>query len=170
LDYRRHIGVVFQDYNLWPNLTLFDNIAAPLRWSQRLPEDVVAERVENYAGRVHIGDLLKRYPGEVSGGQKQRAAIARALVVEPAVLLLDEITSALDPELVGGVLDLIAGLVSEQRAMMIITHHLEFARRVADKVAFLHEGRIVEVGPADMLFKSPSNEALVAFVRHLGAH
>ena len=166
-EYRRGFGMVFQEFNLWPTHTLWENIAAPLTWQRsRTKSSEVAERVRECARLVQIADLLERYPGEVSGGQRQRAAIARALAVEPEVLLLDEITSALDPELVGEILGLVEQLVASGRTMIFITHHLEFARRIATRIAFLGGG--VLLGPFSPAgFFEQECPSISQFVGHL---
>ena len=165
--YRRNFGMVFQEFNLWPNLTLFDNIAAPLKWSMYLPENEIGERVEEVARLVRIENLLKKYPNQASGGQKQRAGIARALVVKPSILLLDEITSALDPELVSGILDLIEELRALGNTMVIVTHHIEFARKVADRVAFIKQSRVVECGDKNKILSSAATNELTEFLSHI---
>lgn len=163
-EYRRNFGMVFQEFNLWPNLTLFDNIAAPLRWSLYLQRNEIQVTVERYARLVQIEDIVGKYPNEVSGGQRQRAAIARSLVVKPSILLLDEITSALDPELVSGILELIEQVKERGHTMVIVTHHMSFAKRVADRVAFVTEGEIYEIGRADALFSQPRTQELQEFL------
>jgi ABC-type polar amino acid transport system ATPase subunit len=158
--------MVFQEFNLWPNLTLFDNIAAPLKWSLRLSSEEIQARVEECASLVQIKDILHKYPYEASGGQKQRTGIARALVVRPHTLLLDEITSALDPELVSGILECIKQLRERGYTMIIITHHMLFAKQVADRVAFLNNGKIHEIGPTNIIFKHPNTQELYEFLSH----
>lgn len=153
--FRRHFGMVFQEFNLWPNLTLFDNIAAPLRWSLKLDRSEIDRRVRVTSKQVQIDDQLGKYPGEVSGGQKQRAGIARALVVQPQVLLLDEITSALDPELVAEILLLVASLRDIGRTMVVVTHHMSFANSIADRVAFLNGGKLVGTSSPRRVLQEP---------------
>lgn len=163
-EYRRNFGLVFQEYNLWPNLTLFENIAAPLKWSLRLPLSEIEQRVEKYSQLVQIEEILDKYPNEASGGQKQRAAIARALVTNPLILLLDEITSALDPELISGILELIEELKERGHTMVIVTHYMSFARRIADRLAFIQHGVIHDMGPVNELFDQPASEELNQFL------
>lgn len=163
-DYRRKFGMVFQDFNLWPNYTLFDNIAAPLKWSARKPRGEIKRRVSESAELVQIGDILNRYPEQVSGGQRQRAAIARALVMNPVVLLLDEITSALDPELVSGILNIIERLQQQGHTMVLVTHHMAFAKQIANKVVFLVSGEIQDFGCTEEIFSRSENEVLREFL------
>jgi polar amino acid transport system ATP-binding protein len=166
-EYRRHFGMVFQDYNLWPNLTIYDNIAAPLRWSLHLSESEIRNRVDHHAGVVKIKHILQNYPSEASGGERQRAAIARALVSDPDILLLDEVTSALDVELASEVLKLILLLKDRGHTMVLVTHHLHFAQRISDYVLFLARGTIVERGPAASVFSAPTDSELRQFLEYL---
>jgi polar amino acid transport system ATP-binding protein len=168
--HRRNFGMVFQEFNLWPNLTLFENIAAPLKWSMKLQEGEVRQRVEDVAEQVQIAAQLRNYPGEVSGGQKQRAGIARALVVHPRVLLLDEITSALDPELVTEMLRLIASLRDVGRTMVIVTHHMSFAAQISDRIAFFADGLLLETGDPKEFFESPRSGKAKAFLAIFNEH
>ncbi len=166
-DHRRRFGMVFQDYNLWPNLTIYDNIAAPLRWSLHLPEADIGQTIEEYAEIVRITHILAKYPSEASGGERQRAAIARALVTKPEILLLDEVTSALDVELAAEVLKIIMNLKERGYTMVLVTHHLHFAERVSDVLVFLSNGRAVEKGRAETLFSNPQTSELSQFLEHL---
>jgi polar amino acid transport system ATP-binding protein len=166
-DYRRHFGMVFQDYNLWPNLTLYDNIAAPLRWSLHLDEGEIRRRIEDHANIVKISHILHKYPTETSGGERQRAAIARALVTEPDILLLDEITSALDVELASEILKLVLLLKERGHTMILVTHHLHFAERISDVVVFLTKGRIIETGQSPQIFAMSKTPELRQFLEFL---
>ena len=161
---RTRLGMVFQSFNLWTHMTVLDNvIEAPvhvLGRSKREMRDIGHTILE----KVGIGDKANSYPEQLSGGQQQRAAIARALATEPAVLLFDEPTSALDPELVGEVLRVIRGLADEGRTMIIVTHEMRFAREVSSHVTFLHEGRIEEQGPPEMVFDHPVSERCRQFL------
>ncbi|HWD78345.1 MAG TPA: amino acid ABC transporter ATP-binding protein [Kribbella sp.] len=152
---RSGIGIVFQSYNLFPHLSVLDNITlAPIR-VHRVPRDVARTRALAMLERVGLADKASAKPDELSGGQQQRAAIARAMVNSPQLMLLDEVTSALDPELVGEVLDLLRELKSEGMTMLVSTHEMAFAREVADQVCFLHRGRPLEIGPPRQVIDSP---------------
>lgn len=166
-EVRRRVGMVFQEWNLWPNKTIRDNIAEGPRIVLRRSKKESNEVAQSLADRVGLSSKLDSYPHELSGGQKQRAAIARALAMEPEVLMLDEITSALDPSLVGEVLDLIMGLREQRRAMIVVTHHIQFARRVSDSVVFLYGGRVCGSGSAKDLLESPQSEELIRFLDSL---
>src|SRR5690606_6205169 len=166
---RARMGMVFQAYNLFPHLTVLDNVTlAPRLVHRRGRAEAEAAAVE-MLGRVGLGHKVTAYPDQLSGGEQQRAAIARALVNGPELLLLDEVTSALDPELVGEVLDLLAELRSEGRTMLVATHEMGFARRVADEVCFLHEGRVHERGTPEQVLGDPQRERTGAFLRRLHA-
>ncbi|MFI2754385.1 amino acid ABC transporter ATP-binding protein [Cellulomonas sp. P22] len=149
---RARIGTVFQAYNLFPHLRVLDNVTLALRLVHRTPRADADERALAMLERVGLADKARAFPDQLSGGQQQRVAIARALVSQPALMLLDEVTSALDPELVGEVLDLLGELKDEGTTMLVATHEMAFARHVADEVVFLHEGRVHERGtPAQVL-------------------
>lgn len=161
---RTQVGIVFQQFNLFPNLTVLENITlAPISLGRASAEQAEVEAREQLA-RVGLADKADRYPSQLSGGQQQRVAIARALVLKPRVLLFDEPTSALDPELVGEVLDVIRGLASQGTTLIIVTHEIGFAREIADRVAFLEDGRIVEIGTAEQVLVHPTNPRTKAFV------
>jgi ABC-type polar amino acid transport system ATPase subunit len=155
---RRRIGMVFQEWNLWPNMTIKENIALAPRHVKGMPLSEAEGLAEELSRKVRIADKLDAYPGNLSGGQKQRAAIARALAMNPEVLMLDEVTSALDPVLAAEVLDVMTKLKGDGRTLLVVTHHMDFARAVADKVIFLHEGRVHEEGPPSILDKPQSAE------------
>jgi polar amino acid transport system ATP-binding protein len=152
---RSEIGFVFQSYNLFPHLSVVDNITlAPIR-VHGVAKEVARGRALEMLERVGLSDKASAKPDDLSGGQQQRAAIARAMVNSPQLLLLDEVTSALDPELVGEVLDLLRELKDEGMTMLVCTHEMAFARDVADRVCFLHQGRPLEVGPPAQVLDEP---------------
>ncbi|WP_345568853.1 amino acid ABC transporter ATP-binding protein [Nonomuraea rosea] len=164
LRQRTQIGFVFQSFNLFPHLTVSQNVAeAPLS-AQRRPRTEVEPLVGRLLDRVGLADKAAAYPRTLSGGQQQRVAIARALALEPKVLLFDEPTSALDPELVGEVLDVIKDLARSGTTMIVVTHEIGFAREVADTVAFMDAGRIVEIGPPAQILDDPAHERTRAFI------
>jgi polar amino acid transport system ATP-binding protein len=157
---RREIGMVFQHFNLWPHMSALQNVTEPLRRVRGLPAAEAHERAMQVLTRVGLADKATAYPARLSGGQQQRVAIARALAMQPRLMLFDEPTSALDPELVGEVLEVMRSLASEGMTMLIVTHEMGFAAKVADRVAFLDAGRIVESGPPRQVFHE-SNEPRV---------
>ncbi|CCH87591.1 Putative arginine/ornithine ABC transport ATP-binding protein [Modestobacter italicus] len=164
LRQRTRFGFVFQSFNLFPHLTALENVVeAPVSAQGRERREVEAEARELLA-RVGLGDREKAYPRQLSGGQQQRVAIARALAMRPAVLLFDEPTSALDPELVGEVLSVIEGLASTGTTMIVVTHEIGFARRVADQVVFMDDGRVVEQGPPEQVLDAPQHDRTRAFL------
>ena len=164
---RRRIGMVFQSYNLFPHMTVLDNITlAPTRVHRR-DRKTAREQAKDWLDRVGLSDKSDSYPDRLSGGQQQRVAIVRALVNEPRLLLLDEVTSALDPELVGEVLALIRDLKDDGMTMLIATHEMGFARRVADRVCFLDGGVILEQGPPDRVLDAPSEPRTRQFLQRL---
>jgi polar amino acid transport system ATP-binding protein len=152
---RRRIGIVFQSYNLFPHLTVLDNVTLGPRKVLRLPTAEARGRAEQLLGRFGLADKRDDYPDRLSGGQQQRVAIVRALAMEPELMLLDEITSALDPELVGEVLAVVRELKATGMTMVIATHEMGFAREIADRVCFLDAGRIIESGPPAEVFSEP---------------
>jgi len=161
---RRRIGIVFQAFNLFPHMTVLRNVTlAQEKALRRSPEDARAKATELLAG-FGLADKAHEYPDRLSGGQQQRVAIARALAMDPDVMLLDEVTSALDPVLVAEVLDAIRELATEGMTMVIATHEMGFARDVANRVAFLDEGRILEEGHPDQMFSEPREEATRRFL------
>lgn len=152
---RADVGMVFQSFNLFPHLTVLENITlAPIRVRNKSESDA-GNTAKRLLQRVGLGSQADKYPGQLSGGQQQRVAIARALAMEPRVLLFDEPTSALDPEMVGEVLDVMKSLAGSGVTMIVVTHEMEFARQVADRVIFMDQGRIVEIGTPQALFESP---------------
>ena len=164
---RRHIGLVFQSFNLFPHLNVIDNILlGPVRALKRDRAEVRVEALE-LLGRIGLADRADDYPDRLSGGQQQRVAIARSLAMRPALLLLDEVTSALDPTLVGEVLDLLRDLASQGTTMLIATHEMNFARDVAHQVAYLEDGVLVETGSPDQMFSSPQHDATRVFLERV---
>jgi polar amino acid transport system ATP-binding protein len=161
---RSRIGIVFQSFNLFPHMTVLQNVAlAPVKVLKQSRERA-AERSRELLERFGLADKADEYPDRLSGGQQQRVAIVRALAMDPDVLLLDEITSALDPELVAEVLDVIRELAAQGMTMVIATHEMAFARDVAHRVCFLDDGRILEEGPPDRIFSEPTNERTRRFL------
>ena len=152
---RRRVGIVFQSFNLFPHLSVLDNVTLGPRRVRKVPRRQAEERAREVLDRFGLGDKVDDYPDRLSGGQQQRAAIARAIVGDPELLLLDEVTSALDPELVGEVLTVIRDLAAGGMTMVLATHEMGFARDVADQVCFLHEGRVLEAGPPAQILKDP---------------
>jgi polar amino acid transport system ATP-binding protein len=152
---RQKIGIVFQAYNLFPHMTVLENVTlAPIRARKMSKADALSQAHE-LLGVIGLDDKANEYPDRLSGGQQQRVAIARALAMNPSLMLLDEITSALDPQLIGEVLSLVRDLAKEGMTMIIVTHEMSFARGIADKVCFLDEGVILEEGPPEQIFSSP---------------
>ncbi|HEX2265821.1 MAG TPA: amino acid ABC transporter ATP-binding protein [Solirubrobacterales bacterium] len=165
VDVRRRLGLVFQAYNLFPHLTALENVVLGERRAHGIPRAEAEERGRALLARFGLAGREDDRPDGLSGGQQQRVAIARAFAGRPRALLLDEVTSALDPELVGEVLEAVRDLKAEGMTMVIATHEMSFAREVADEVAFLHEGRIVEQGPPARVLDSPQREETRRFLR-----
>jgi polar amino acid transport system ATP-binding protein len=153
--HRLHLGVVFQAYNLFPHLTALRNVTLPLEKVHGVARGEAEERAHEALRRFQLADHAHKKPAQLSGGQKQRVAIARAIAIKPRLLLFDEPTSALDPEMTAEVLEVIEELKNEGRDFLLVTHEMGFARHVADRVAFLANGRIVEQAPAEELFSAP---------------
>jgi polar amino acid transport system ATP-binding protein len=164
---RARIGIVFQSFNLFPHMTATENVMlAPRRVLGKSRQDLAAPVAELFA-RFGLADRMGHYPDQLSGGQQQRVAIIRALAMRPEIMLFDEITSALDPELVGEVLDVLRALRAEGMTMVLATHEMAFAREAADKVCFLDGGRIVEEGPPGRLFSAPREARTRAFLERV---
>lgn len=161
---RQRIGMVFQSYDLFPHLTVLDNILlAPCKVQKRDKEEVKQEAM-SLLERVGLKEKAKSYPRELSGGQKQRVAIVRALCMHPEILLFDEVTAALDPEMVREVLDVMLDLAKQGRTMLIVTHEMQFARAIADRIIFLDNGKIVEESTPDEFFDNPKTERAKQFL------
>jgi polar amino acid transport system ATP-binding protein len=161
---RRRLGIVFQSFNLFPHLDVLGNVTLGPRRALRLPRAAAEARATELLARFGLADKRTAYPDQLSGGQQQRVAIVRALAMEPEVMLLDEITSALDPELVGEVLDVVAELKVAGMTMLIATHEMAFAREIADRVCFLDAGRILEEGPPSQVLTAPTHERTRQFL------
>jgi len=166
-EVRRRMGIVFQSYNLFPHLSVLDNVTLGPRRAHGVDKDAAEEHAMTLLDRFGLADKAEDYPNRMSGGQNQRAAVVRALMSDPEVLLLDEVTSALDPELVGEVLSVIRELAGAGMTMVLATHEMGFARDVANKVAFLHEGRVLEVAPPAELFSNPQAERTQQFLQRV---
>jgi polar amino acid transport system ATP-binding protein len=166
--FRQQVGMIFQDFNLFDHLTALDNVAIALRKVKRLPRKMADERARHELDRVGLADHAGHYPAELSGGQKQRVSIARALAMDPKVILLDEPTSALDPELVGEVLGTIRDLAAAGMTMVMATHQVAFARALAEEVVFMQDGVIIERGTPGELLAEGSGTRALEFSSHLG--
>jgi polar amino acid transport system ATP-binding protein len=164
---RAQLGIVFQAFNLFPHLTVLDNITLAPRKVHRVAAGAARERARAMLERVGLAHKADAHPDELSGGQQQRVAIARALVNDPVLMLFDEVTSALDPELVAEVLDMLRELKTEGTTMVVATHEMGFARDVADRVCFLDGGRVLEQGPPSQVFGDPIHERTRQFVRRV---
>jgi polar amino acid transport system ATP-binding protein len=164
---RRRIGIVFQAYNLFPHMNVLDNVTLAPRKALRMGRAAANERGIELLERFGLADKRDEFPDRLSGGQQQRAAIVRALAMEPDIMLLDEVTSALDPELVGEVLGVIRDLAKGGMTMLVATHEMGFARETADRVCFLDRGRILEQGPPERIFTEPSEPRTQAFLRRI---
>ena len=162
---RQHLGMVFQSFNLWSHKTVLENLIEVPVHVLKVPRAEAIERARKLLARVGLAEKADVYPAFMSGGQQQRAAIARALAIEPRAMLFDEPTSALDPELVGEVLNVIRGLAAEGRTMILVTHEMKFAREVASHVIYLYNGQIEEEGPPDQVFGAPKSDRLKQFLK-----
>ncbi|HVM31127.1 MAG TPA: amino acid ABC transporter ATP-binding protein [Candidatus Limnocylindrales bacterium] len=164
---RRRIGIVFQSFNLFPHMTVLGNVTLAPRKVLRLQQRAAEERAMALLERFGLADKRDEYPDRLSGGQQQRAAIVRALAMQPDIMLLDEITAALDPELVAEVLDVIRELADEGMTLVLATHEMGFARDVADRICFLHEGAILEQGPPSQMLNSPREARTQQFLKRI---
>jgi polar amino acid transport system ATP-binding protein len=161
---RRDVGMVFQSYNLFPHLTVERNITLALTLVKKQARDAARKRAAEVLGMVGLMDKIAAYPEQLSGGQQQRVAIARSLALSPQVMLFDEVTSALDPELTAEVLGVMENLATSGMTMITVTHEMGFARRVADLVVFMHQGKVWEIGPTADLFANPRTAEFSQFV------
>jgi general L-amino acid transport system ATP-binding protein len=164
---RREVGMVFQSFNLFPHLTVLENCTLAPIWVRRMPKKDAEELAMELLARVKIPEQALKYPGQLSGGQQQRVAIARALCMRPKIMLFDEPTSALDPEMIKEVLDVMVELAGTGMTMMVVTHEMGFARQVADRVVFMDQGEVVEVGTPDQVFNAPKTDRLKLFLSQI---
>ena len=169
-EIRREVGMVFQGFNLFPHMTILENlIVGPMR-NKGESRTNAKQRAMHYLERVQIAEQSEKYPPQLSGGQQQRVAIARALCMEPKVMLFDEPTSALDPELIAGVLDVMIELANDGMTMIVVTHEMGFARKVADRVIFMDEGEIIETSDPETFFNDPKSDRAKLFLGQLLGH
>ena len=164
---RQQVGMIFQSFNLFPHLSVGQNIMLAPRLVKQIPDTELQDTVKRLLARVGLEDKFNAYPDQLSGGQQQRVAIARALAMSPSILLCDEITSALDPELVGEVLSVVESLAQEGMTLLMVTHEMQFARKVSNRVIFMHQGRVHEQGAPQQLFEQPQTAELKQFLSAL---
>jgi len=167
---RREVGMVFQHFNLFPHLTILQNLALAPIWVRKQSQKEAEQTAMKYLARVKIAEQANKYPGQLSGGQQQRVAIARSLCMNPKVMLFDEPTSALDPEMIAEVLDVMIELADEGMTMVVVTHEMGFARRVASCVIFMDNGEIVEKNTPELFFDKPENNRTKAFLKQILSH
>jgi ABC-type polar amino acid transport system ATPase subunit len=167
LDVRREVGIVFQQFNLFPHLTILENCMLAPWLALHMPREKAEALAMRYLARVHVAEQAGKYPAQLSGGQQQRVAVARALCMEPRIMLFDEPTSSLDPELIKEVLEVMEELANEGMTMICVTHEMGFARRVADRCAFMDQGQIVEIASAGRFFDAPESARLKAFLSQI---
>jgi general L-amino acid transport system ATP-binding protein len=166
-EVRREVGMVFQSFNLFPHLTILENCTLAPIWVRKMPKGDAEELAMRLLTRVKIPDQALKYPGQLSGGQQQRAAIARALCMTPKIMLFDEPTSSLDPEMVKEVLDTMTALAQEGMTMIVVTHEMGFARQVADRVVLMDRGEIVEINVPQPFFDNPQHERTKLFLSQI---
>jgi general L-amino acid transport system ATP-binding protein len=166
-EIRRETGMVFQQFNLFPHLTVLENVTLAPRQVRRMPKDAAEELGHKMLERVRIPEQAHKFPGQLSGGQQQRVAIARSLAMQPKVMLFDEPTSALDPEMIKEVLEVMEELATTGMTMIVVTHEMGFARAVADRVVFMADGQIVEVGTPEHFFTAPSEARTKQFLAQI---
>ena len=164
---RQRVGMIFQSFNLFPHLSVGKNVMLAPRLVKQTAAGAASTQAQQLLERVGLGEKFDAWPDQLSGGQQQRVAIARALAMQPSVMLCDEITSALDPELVGEVLRVVETLANEGMTLLMVTHEMNFARKVADRIVFMHAGRIHEMGPPAAIFASPQTAELKQFLSAL---
>lgn len=162
---RLKTSMVFQNYNIFKNKTVIENVMLPMTSVQKIEKEIAKEKALQYLEQVGLLDKVNEYPSRLSGGQQQRVGIARAMAVNPKLILLDEPTSSLDPELVLGILDILRNLANEhKRTMIIVTHEMSFAKEIADRIIFMDDGRIIEEGTPEKIFSNPQNERTKRFL------
>ncbi len=166
-EIRREVGMVFQQFNLFPHLTVLENVTLAPRQVRRRPKRDAKEKAMEVLTRVQIPEQAGKYPGQLSGGQQQRVAIARALAMEPKIMLFDEPTSALDPEMIKEVLDVMEELAESGMTMIVVSHEMGFARAVADRIVFMADAQIVEVGTPEHFFENPREERTKQFLAQI---
>jgi general L-amino acid transport system ATP-binding protein len=167
---RREVGMVFQHFNLFPHLTVLENLTLAPIWVRKVPKAEAEELAMRYLERVKIPEQALKYPGQLSGGQQQRVAIARSLCMNPRIMLFDEPTSALDPEMISEVLDVMVGLAESGMTMLCVTHEMGFARKVANRVMFMDEGEIIEQNEPEEFFNNPKSERTKLFLSQILSH
>jgi general L-amino acid transport system ATP-binding protein len=167
---RRDVGMVFQSFNLFPHMTVLENCILGPVWARKLPRPQAEELAMSELTRVRVAGLARKFPNQLSGGEQQRVAIARALCMTPKLMLFDEPTSALDPEMIQEVLDAIVTLADAGTTMICVTHEMGFARRVADRIAFIDHGAIIESGTPQQMFDAPRSERLQLFLSRVLRH
>jgi general L-amino acid transport system ATP-binding protein len=169
-EIRREVGMVFQHFNLFPHLTVLDNLALAPMWVRKMPKAEAEDVAMKFLTRVKIPEQAEKFPGQLSGGQQQRVAIARSLCMNPKIMLFDEPTSALDPEMIKEVLDVMVDLAEEGMTMIVVTHEMGFANRVADRVIFMDGGEIIEQADPETFFNSPKSERTKLFLSQILSH
>ena len=167
---RSEVGMVFQHFNLFPHLTVLENCTLAPIWVRKTPKKEAEALARDYLERVQIPEQADKFPGQLSGGQQQRVAIARSLCMQPRIMLFDEPTSALDPEMIKEVLDVMIELAESGMTMLVVTHEMGFANRVADRVIFMDGGEIIEQNPPDEFFNNPQNERTKLFLSQILSH
>ena len=164
---RAEVGMVFQQFNLFPHMTVLENLTLAPIWVRKTPRNEAEKMALFYLDKVHIAEQANKYPGQLSGGQQQRVAIARSLCMKPMVMLFDEPTSALDPEMIKEVLDVMIELAEEGMTMLVVTHEMGFARKVADQVLFMDDGQIVEANTPEEFFDNPRSDRTKLFLEQI---